>query len=138
MSKTATILQKLNNMCENTLMETLEIKYVDVGEDFLVATMPVNSRVHQPDGILNGGATMALAESVGSPTSMLAIDTEKYSVRGIEFSANHLRSAKSGLITATGKIIHKGKTIHLVEIKVEDERGRVISLCKLTNYILKK
>ncbi len=138
MSKMEAVLQSLNNMCENTLMETLEIKYVDVGEDFLVATMPVNSRVHQPDGILNGGATMALAESVGSPTSMLAIDTEKYSVRGIEFSANHLRSVKSGLITATGKIIHKGKTIHLVEIKVEDERGRVISLCKLTNYILKK
>ncbi|NOR28370.1 MAG: hotdog fold thioesterase [Lutibacter sp.] len=138
MSKKEAVLQSLNNMCENTLMETLEIKYVDVGEDFLVATMPVNSRVHQPDGILNGGATMALAESVGSPTSMLAIDTERYSVRGIEFSANHLRSVKSGLITATGKIIHKGKTIHLVEIKVEDERGRVISLCKLTNYILKK
>jgi len=138
MSKKEAVLQSLNNMCENTLMETLEIKYVDVGEDFLVATMPVNSRVHQPDGILNGGATMALAESVGSPTSMLAIDTEKYSVRGIEFSANHLRSVKSGLITATGKIIHKGKTIHLVEIKVEDVRGRVISLCKLTNYILKK
>ena len=138
MSKMEAVLQSLNNMCENTLMETLEIKYVDVGEDFLVATMPVNSRVHQPDGILNGGATMALAESVGSPTSMLAIDTEKYSVRGIEFSANHLRSVKRGLITATGKIIHKGKTIHLVEIKVEDERGRVISLCKLTNYILKK
>lgn len=138
MSKKETILESLNNMCKNTLMETLDIKYVDLGEDFLVATMPVNSRVHQPDGILNGGATMALAESVGSPTSMLAIDMDKYSVRGIEFSANHLRSAKKGLITATGKIIHKGKTIHLVEIKVEDERGRVISICKLTNYILAK
>ena len=77
-------LQTLNKMCENTLMETLDIKYVDLGEDFLVATMPVNSKVHQPDGILNGGATMALAESVGSPTSMLAIDMEKFSVRGIE------------------------------------------------------
>ena len=138
MNNKEAILQSLNNMCKNTLMETLKIKYVDLGEDFLVATMPVNSRVHQPDGILNGGATMALAESVGSPTSMLAIDIEKFSVRGIEFSANHLRSVKSGLITATGKIIHKGKTLHLVEIKVEDERGRLISLCKLTNYILEK
>jgi len=138
MNNKETRLQTLNNMCKNTLMETLEIKYVDLGEDFLVATMPVNSRVHQPDGILNGGATMALAESVGSPTSMLAIDIEKFSVRGIEFYANHLRSVKSGFITATGRIIHKGKTLHLVEIKVEDERGRVISLCKLTNYILAK
>jgi uncharacterized protein (TIGR00369 family) len=132
------ILNHLNKMCENTLNETLEIKYTDVGKDFLVATMPVNSRVHQPDGILNGGATMALAESVGSPTSMLAIDLDKYSVRGIEFSANHLRSAKSGMVTATAKIIHKGKTIHLVEIIVEDNRGRVISICKITNYILTK
>lgn len=132
------ILLGLNLMCENTLNETLNIKYIDLGEDFLVATMPVNSRVHQPDGILNGGATMALAESVGSPTSMLAIDTNKYSVRGIEFSANHLRSVRSGNVTATASIIHKGKTIHLVEIKVVDDRGRLISICKITNYILAK
>ena len=131
-------LSRLNKMCENTLNETLNIKYIDLGEDFLVATMPVNSRVHQPDGILNGGATMALAESVGSPTSMLAIDMDKYSVRGIEFSANHLRSVKNGNVTATAKIIHKGKTIHLVEIKIEDDRGRMISICKITNYILAK
>jgi uncharacterized protein (TIGR00369 family) len=134
-SKQAT-LKKLNAMCKNTLMETLAIKYVDLGEDYLVATMPVTSKVHQPDGILNGGATMALAESVGSPTSLMAIDMEKFSVRGIEFSANHLRSVKKGIITATSKIIHKGKTIHLVEIKVKDDRGRIISICKLTNYIL--
>jgi len=137
MNKTA-ILNRLNKMCKNTLNETLEIEYIDVGEDFLVAKMPVNARVHQPDGILNGGATMALAESVGSPTSMLVIDTDKYAVRGIEFSANHLRSAKRGNVFATAKIIHKGKTIHLVEIIVKDERERVISICKITNYILKK
>jgi len=132
------IILGLNLMCENTLNETLNITYVDWGEDFLVATMPVNASVHQPDGILNGGATMALAESVGSPTSMLAIDTNKYSVRGIEFSANHLRSVRSGNVTATASIIHKGKTIHLVEIKVVDDRGRLISICKITNYILAK
>ena len=132
------VLLGLNLMCENTLNETLNIKYVDLGEDFLVATMPVNASVHQPDGILNGGATMALAESVGSPASMLAIDTDKYSVRGIEFSANHLRSVRSGNVTATASIIHKGKTIHLVEIKVVDDRGRLMSICKITNYILAK
>lgn len=130
-------LDRLNKMCENTLNETLNIKYTDLGDDYLVATMPVNASVHQPDGILNGGATMALAESVGSPTSMLAIDLNKYSVRGIEFSANHLRSVRSGNVTATAKIIHKGKSIHLVEIKVVDNRERVISICKITNYILK-
>jgi len=138
MNRKKEILLELNKMCESTLNETLNIVYTDLGEDFLVATMPVDSRVHQPDGILNGGATMALAESVGSPASILAIDRSKYSVRGIEFSANHLRSVKSGLVTATAKIIHKGKTIHLVEIKIVDDRGRLISICKITNYILAK
>lgn len=138
MKNKESLLLELNSMCENTLNETLNIKYIDLGEDYLVATMPVNSRVHQPDGILNGGATMALAESVGSPASMLVIDTNKYSVRGIEFSANHLRSVRSGNVTATASIIHKGKTIHLVEIKIVDDRGRTISICKLTNYILAK
>lgn len=136
MTEKETKLQALNNMCKNTLNTTLQITYTDLGDDFLVATMPVNERVHQPDGILNGGAAMALAETVGSPTSMLAINLEKYTVRGIEFTANHLRSVKSGMLTATGKIIHKGKTIHLVEIKIVDDRGRLISLCKLTNYII--
>lgn len=127
-----------NSLCKDTLMETLDITYTDFGEDYLVATMPVTSKVYQPDGILNGGATMALAESVGSPTSYLAIDAEKYAARGIEFSANHLRSVKNGTVTATGKIVHKGRTLHVVEIRVEDERGRLISLCKITNFILER
>lgn len=131
-------LKLLNDMCKNTLNETLQITYTDFGDDYLVATMPVNERVYQPDGILNGGATMALAETVGSPASMLAIDLTKFTVRGIEFSANHLRSVKTGTVTATAKIIHKGKTIHLVEIKIVDDRNRIISLCKLTNYIVTK
>jgi uncharacterized protein (TIGR00369 family) len=131
-------LKLLNDMCKNTLNETLQITYTDFGDDYLVATMPVNERVYQPDGILNGGATMALAETVGSPASMLAIDLTKFTVRGIEFSANHLRSVKTGTVTATAKIIHKGRTIHLVEIKVVDDRNRIISLCKLTNYIVTK
>jgi 1,4-dihydroxy-2-naphthoyl-CoA hydrolase len=138
MSEKAAKLNALNKMCENTLMETLNIKYVDFGDDFLIATMPVNSKVHQPDGILNGGATMALAESVGSPASMLVVDHKKFNVRGISFSANHLRSVKSGIITATARFIHKGRTTHLIEIKIEDEEGKLVSLCKLTNIILPK
>lgn len=131
-------LQILNKKRKNTLMETLDIEYVDFGEDYLVATMPVNSRVFQPDGILNGGATMALAESVGSPASMLVIDTNKFVVRGISFCANHLKSVKQGKVTATATFIHKGKTTHLIEIRVTDDFGNLISLCKLTNIILPK
>ncbi|MDD3721357.1 MAG: PaaI family thioesterase [Lutibacter sp.] len=132
------ILQELNALCKNTLMETLHITYTDFGEDYLVAKMPVNSSVYQPNGILNGGATMALAESVGSPASMLTIDNDKFTVRGIAFSANHLRSVKSGNVTATATLIHKGRTTHLVEIRVEDDQGKLISTCRLTNIILPK
>ncbi|WP_372770406.1 PaaI family thioesterase [Lutibacter sp.] len=131
-------LAALNSLCKNTLNETLHITYTDFGEDYLVAKMPVNSSVFQPDGILNGGATMALAESVGSPASMLAVDNDKFMVRGISFSANHLRSVKSGNVTATAKFIHKGRTTHLIEINVEDDQGKLISNCRLTNIILPK
>ena len=136
MEKKEKKLAQFNEMSPNTLMETLGIRYVDMGEDYLVATMPVTPKVHQPDGILNGGATMALAESVGSPVSFLAIDPTNSSVRGIAFTANHLRSVSSGLVTATAQIVHRGKTIHLVDITVKDDAGHVISSCRLTNYII--
>ncbi len=128
----------LNSLSKNTLMETLEIVFVELGDDYLVATMPVNPRVHQPMGILHGGASVALAESVGSTASHLFVDNEKYVVKGIEIAANHLKSKKEGLLTATAKIIHKGKTTHLWEIRIVDEQNNLISLCKLTNIILEK
>jgi len=131
-------LKLLESIVSNTLMETLEIKYTDVGKDFLVATMPVNKRVHQPMGLLHGGASVALAESVGSTASHLFVDTDKYEVRGIEISANHLRSKKEGMVTATARILHRGKRTHLWQIRIEDEQNRLISLCKLTNIILPK
>ncbi len=125
-------------ICKNTLMETLEIEFTEVGEDFLKAKMPVNPRVHQPMGLLHGGASVALAESVGSAASLMFIDVSKYEVRGIEISANHLKSKKEGTVFATAKIIHKGRTIHLWEIKITDENDNLISLCKLTNIVLPK
>lgn len=130
------IIQWCNDWSKNTLMETLEIKYIDAGEDFLVATMPINPRVHQPMGLLHGGASAALAESVGSAASIMFVNPEKQEVRGIEISANHLRSKKEGLVTATAKILHKGASIHLWEIRIVDENDKLISLCKLTNMIL--
>ncbi|MEN8125729.1 MAG: PaaI family thioesterase [Bacteroidota bacterium] len=132
------ILSKLNLASKNTLMETLDIQYIDIGNDFLVATMPVNERVYQPLGLLHGGATVALAESVGSAASHIFLNDNKFEVRGIEISANHLKSKKDGIVTATAKYIHKGKTTHLWEIKITDENGALISVCKLTNIILPK
>jgi uncharacterized protein (TIGR00369 family) len=127
-----------NEWSKNTLMETLEIEYIDAGEDFLKAKMPVNSRVHQPMGLLHGGATVALAESVGSAASLLFINSEKQEVRGIEISANHLRSKREGTVYCTAKIIHKGASIHLWEIRIVDENDKLISLCKLSNMVLSR
>lgn len=132
------ILEFCNTFSKNTLMETLNIEYVDAGADFLVAKMPVNSSVHQPMGLLHGGASVALAESVGSAASHFFIDSKTQEVRGIEISANHLKSIREGVVFGTARIIHKGKSIHLWEIKITDEAGNLISLCKLTNMVLTK
>ena len=131
-------LEKLNSRSINTLMETLGIKYTDIGEDYLVATMPVTSKVYQPTGILHGGATVALAESVGSMAAHYFIDNTHHEVRGLEITANHLRSVREGFVTATAKPIHKGKTTHLWEIRVVDEHDKLVSLCKLTIIVLTK
>ena len=130
------ILHYCNQVSKNTLMQTLNIEYTDAGEDFLVATMPVNSSVHQPMGLLHGGASVALAESVGSAASMLFVNSELSEIRGIEISANHLKAKRDGMVTATARIVHKGRSIHLWEIKITDENNALISLCKLTNMVL--
>lgn len=132
------VLELCNQWSKNTLMQTLNIQYTDAGEDFLVATMPVNPSVHQPMGLLHGGASVALAESVGSAASIMFINHEKQEVRGIEISANHLKSKREGMVTATARIIHKGRSLHLWEIRIVDENDALISLCKLTNMILPK
>ena len=132
------ILSMCNLFSKNTLMETLEIEFIDAGEDFLVAKMPVNPRIHQPMGLLHGGASVALAESVGSAASMLFVNPEESEIRGIEISANHLKSKKEGIVFGTAKIIHKGRSLHLWEIKITDEEGKLISICKLTNMVLQK
>jgi len=131
-------LDRINSFMSNTLMETLDIKFVDIGDDFLVATMPVAPKVHQPMGLLHGGASLALAESVGSTASHFLIDQDTYEVRGIEISGNHLKSVKDGLVTATAKIIHKGRTTHLWEVRIVDEDENLVSICKITNIVLPK
>ena len=130
------LLQKCNAICANTLMETMGITFVDVGEDYLKAMMPVTPKVHQPDGVLHGGATVALAESVGSAASYVFLDTENVAVRGIEISANHVRSVREGNVFATATILHKGRTTQLWDIKVIDENDKLISAVKLTTISL--
>lgn len=132
------ILAKCNAMCKNTLMETLNIDFIDIGEDFVTARMPVNSKVHQPDGVLHGGATVALAESVGSVASQILLDSSEFFIRGIEISANHLKSIREGEVFAKATFIHKGRTTQLWDIRVTDSENNLISLVKLTTIALPK
>ncbi|WP_299213470.1 hotdog fold thioesterase [uncultured Dokdonia sp.] len=132
------VLKKLAQSCKNTLMETLEIEYIDFGEDFLIAQMPVTPRVHQPDGVLHGGAMVALAESVGSAASFMFLDGENMYVRGIEISANHVKSKREGMVYAKATFIHKGRTTQVWNIDVVDEEDTLISKVKLTTIALPK
>ena len=132
------ILSVCNEVSKNTLMQTLEIEYIDVGDNFLLARMPVTSKVYQPDGILHGGATVALAESVASAASYIFVDAQKFSVRGIEISANHVRGISEGYVMARASLLHKGRTTQLWEIQVTDESGRLVSHCKLTTLAIPK
>ncbi len=132
------MLELSKKVCKNTLMETLEIEFTEIGEDYLIAKMPVNSRVHQPDGVLHGGASVALAESVGSMASYVFLNTDEFFIRGIEISANHLKSIKEGWVFAKAIFIHKGRTTQLFEIKITDEAANLISIVKLTTIALPK
>ena len=128
------ILSITNEICQNTLMETLMIEFIDAGENFLKARMPVNNKVHQPDGVLHGGATAALAESVGSAAVFILNKDPNIQVRGIEITANHLKSVTKGFVYATASPLHQGKTIQLWDIRVEDENSNLISICRLTTF----
>ena len=131
------VLAQANKASKNTLMETLEIEMVDFGPDFLVARMPVTSKVHQPDGVLHGGATAALAESVGSFASVIFTDSNLM-VRGLEITANHVKSIREGFVFAKATFLHKGRTTQLLDIRVTDQNDNLISICKLSTISLPK
>lgn len=132
------ILAECNRRCKNTLMETLDIEFTEIGDDFVVARMPVSPRVHQPDGVLHGGASVALAESVGSFAAFLFLKDAEASVRGIEIAANHVRGIRDGFVYARAEIVHKGRTTQLWQIRITNEENQLISLVKLTTLTLSK
>ncbi|MDA9247176.1 hotdog fold thioesterase [Flavobacteriaceae bacterium] len=132
------ILASCAQMCKNTLMETLNIEFVDVTQDTITARMPVNSRVYQPDGVLHGGASVALAESVGSAGAYIFLQNKNVSIRGIEISANHVKSIRDGFVYAHASIVHKGRTTQLWQIRIENQDKELISLVKLTTLTLVK
>mgnify|MGYP003332150169 FL=1 len=134
------VLDRCNSRKKGTLMETLDITFVDVDfeDQTITAKMSVTKAVHQPDGVLHGGATAALIETVGSVAVFVFKQTENLLVRGIEISANHLKSIREGDVFATAKPVHLGRTTQHWEIKVTDQEGALISVGKLLTITLEK
>jgi 1,4-dihydroxy-2-naphthoyl-CoA hydrolase len=130
------VLDRLNGLVGDTLMHTLGIRYTAVGDNMLEATMPVDARHHQPMGILHGGATAALAETVGSTASMLQLHGSGRHAVGLELSINHLRSVREGLLTARARAEHLGRSTHLWDIRVTGEDGRRIAVARLTMMVM--
>ena len=130
------LLQRLNHSSDNTLMNTLGIVYTAVGEDYLAATMPVGPSVHQPMGILHGGASAALAESVGSAGSALLLDLATHYPVGLELSINHIRSLRTGTVHARAEIVHQGRSTHLWNIMIQDDADRQVAWARLSMMIL--
>ena len=132
-------LEQLNALNEDTLMEALNIEYIEIGPDFVKASMPVSHQVKQPMGLLHGGASAALMETVGSLGSVLLIDPETHYSVGLEISANHVAAAKEGMVIATAKLVHGGRKTHLWNIEVRDaQTDRLISHGKHTVMVLPK
>ena len=131
-------LAQLNQWNKNTLMETLGIVFTALGDDYLVGTMPVNPRVHQPLGMLHGGASIAFAESLGSCLSNILVAQEGKAAVGTSINSNHLKSKTEGLVTGTAKIIRKGQTLHFLEIEIRDENGSLICHCTMSNMVINR
>lgn len=130
--------QGLNDRPKNHMGAFLDIQFTEVGTDSLTATMPVNERTHQPAGILHGGASVVLAETLGSVASYMCIDPEKYIAVGLEVNANHLRPVKGGLVTGICKPLHIGAKTHIWEIKIYNDKGKMNCVSRLTVAIINK
>ena len=125
-------------MSSNTLMETLNILFTEIGDNYVICKMPVNSSVHQPAGILHGGATAALVETVGSFASRYFIKDKDLAIRGVEITTNHVRSISEGFVYAKASNIHMGRTMQIWEVRVTDQSEKLISIGKLTTLAIKK
>jgi len=129
-------LEQINALSKNTALEHMGIECVEFGDDYLVATMPVDHRTVQPMRLLHGGASVLLAESLGSLASVLVVDPTTASCVGLEINANHVRSCRSGVVRGTCRPIHLGRSTHLWEIRIEDEQQRLVCISRLTIAVL--
>lgn len=130
-----TSVDALNAQSRGTAMEPLGIVFTEVGPDYLRATMPVDARTHQPYGLLHGGASVLLAETLGSTGGMLCVD-DGQGVVGIEINANHLRGVRSGTVTGTARAVHIGRSTQVWDIRIEDDAGRAVCVSRLTVAVI--
>ena len=130
--RTKTTVEKLKERSEHTLIAHLGIEYLEIGDDFLKARMPVDHRTVQPDGILHGGASAALAETLGSIAASLCVDAEKKTIVGLEINANHVRPVTNGWVTGIAKSIHVGSTTQIWEINIYNEQDKLVCVSRLT------
>lgn len=138
MSNKKVNIKDLNSINKNTMMEWMQIEYLEASEGYIKAKMPVSERVFQPMKILHGGANLALAETVAGFGSSLIVDIQKYDVRGAQVSANHIGTAKDGYVIAEATLVHHGKNTHLWNVEIKHQSGKAISTCRITNFIIKK
>lgn len=131
-------ISELNNFSQNTMLSHLDIEFTEMGEDFLSARMPVDHRTHQPDGVLHGGASVALAETLGSVAANLCVDRNFRICVGLSINANHVKSVRDGYVIGTAKPIHLGSSTHIWEIRITDPKGSLICISRLTMAILQK
>jgi len=131
-------LDDLNNLSKNTMVEHLGIEYTEIGDDYIAATMPVDHRTNQPDGLLHGGASVALAETLGSFAANLCIDRTKKMCVGLEINANHVRSVRQGLVEGIAKPIHIGNSTHIWDIRILNEKKHLVSVIRLTMAVLSR
>ena len=131
-------IEDLNGRPKNHIGALLDIQFTEIGENFIIGTMPVDERTHQPAGILHGGASVVLAETLGSIASYMLIDPEKYVAVGLEVNANHLRPVKSGLVKGVCTPIHIGAKTHIWDIKIYNDRGKMSCISRLTVAVINK
>jgi 1,4-dihydroxy-2-naphthoyl-CoA hydrolase len=130
--KTQATLDQLKERSKDTLAEHLGIEFLEIGEDYVKAKMPVDHRTKQPAGLLHGGASVALAETLGSVGASLCVDSEKKSIVGIEINANHVRPVTAGWVIGVAKPVHVGNTTQIWEVKIYNEREKLVSISRLT------
>lgn len=133
-----TTLESLNKMSKNTIMEHLGIVFTEIGTDYVTATMPVDNRHRQPYGILHGGASVTLAETLGSIAAHMSVDSSKFQTVGLEVNANHLRAVRSGIVTGTARPIHVGKSTQVWEIRILNEQDQLTCVSRITMMVIEK